>query len=198
MNAIPGIAKEAVNKVVGFLNQPIIKEGVKNVAGSITFIAGCAWAVNEVEGIVTGRTFFSGINANEPRWLQTTDKVALVCANISIILSAGTSRPGIYLISKLTACIFSEQQLAKVWGPNTIYAINPGHPRHFASVAAVVLALPLLTVTAYRGLRTPIQRTSAEGQKTLLLTTMLFFNTLTSRPVLHLGNQLGRFILTRA
>ncbi|MBA2369437.1 MAG: hypothetical protein H0V82_10505 [Candidatus Protochlamydia sp.] len=197
MNAIPGMAKEAVNQVVSFLNQPLVKEGVKNIAGSITLIAGCAWTVNEIEGIVTGRDFFSGVNANEPRWVQVVEKVALVFANFSIILSAGASRHGNFLVSKLTGCFFSEQQLTKAFGPNTIYALNPYHPRHVASIAAVVLALPMLTLSTCRGLGGRVNGNPTEEQKNSLLTTMLFFNTITSRPVLHLANQLGRFILTR-
>ena len=94
-----------------------------------------------------------------------------------------------------------------MFGPNTIFAVNPWHPRHVVSIAAVILALPSLAQSAYKGINwtykkiREYQSTSSNRSDVSVWLTdtklriMTLFNTATSRPVLHLGNQLCRFIL---
>lgn len=156
-----------ISGVVHLLNQPLVKEGIKYGAGAATFCVG----LHEV------------CCPSKKNYTTTTEKVLAVCSKTSLILSAGVSRPGIYLISTLTGSLFSTAALARVFGPNTIFAVNPWHPRHLASIAAVILALPPLVHAAWH--RGKSQEPSA----------WLLFNTATSRPVLHIGNQLAQSLI---
>lgn len=102
---------------------------------------------------------------------------------------------------------FSTSQLNRVFGPNTIFAVNPWHPRHVISIAVVILALPSLAQSACKGINWAYKKirqyqnkaTNGSDVKIWLTDTkirlMTLFNMATSRPTLHLGNQLGRFIL---
>ncbi len=155
--------------IVNLLNQPQVKEGIKNAAGAAT----CSFGLVE---IYDGRIL-------PKNWQTTADKVISVCSKSSLILSACVSRPGVYLISSLSGSLLCTEQLNRVFGPNTIFAINPWHPRHAASIGAVVLALPALVRAAFN----PKKISNTE--------LCLFFNTLTSRPVLHLGNQLAQLLI---
>lgn len=206
MNSISGGVKNLFTSSVRLLNQPIVKEGVKNIAGTVTCVFGLV-EIYDIYQIARGREITTEPCSDFPKWIQVANKVVIVCAKISLILSAGVSRPGVFIISSLIGCIFSTSQLDKVFGPNTIFAVNPWHPRHVVSIVAVVLALPSLAQSAYKGINwtykkiREYQNTSSDRTdvNTWLTNTkvriMTLFNTATSRPVLHLGNQLGRFIL---
>jgi hypothetical protein len=162
MNAV----RNGARATACFLNQPVVKEGVKNVAGSLTL----AFGLVEIYDLYRDRNTLAKD--------LTVEKVIRVSARVSLILSAGVSRPGVYLISSLVGCVFSTEQLTRVFGPNTIFAINPWHPRHVVSIVAVILALPAVVQMVTKGF---------SGMKLQLMTG---FNTMTSRPVLHIGNQL--------
>jgi hypothetical protein len=191
---------------VRLLNQPIVKEGVKNIAGVVTFGFGLV-EIYDVYRILQGREITSESDLDLPKWIQVAHKVVIVSAKISLILSAGVSRPGVFIISSLMGCVFSTGQLNRVFGPNTIFAVNPWHPRHVVSIAAVILALPSHGESMYQGIKWVYNRirqhhaAPANLQRVRFWLTdtkirlMSLFNTLTSRPVLHLGNQLGRMIL---
>jgi hypothetical protein len=156
--------------VKNLLNQPMIKEGVKNVAGSVTFAFGLV-EIYDIYKMARGCEMETVTSTS--KWVQAANKVVNFFAKISLILSAGVSRPGVFIISSLVGCVFSTSQLNQMFGPNTIFAINPRHPRHILSIAAVILGLPSLLLTSDHEIRL----------KTL-------FNTITSRPLLHIGNQL--------
>jgi hypothetical protein len=209
MNIISGGIKNLLNTSVQLLNHPITKEGIKNIAGTVT----CAFGIMEIYNIYQisqGRAISKETYSEYPRWVQVIHKIIIVCAKISLILSAGVSRPAVFLISLLTGCIFSTDQLDRVFGPNTIFAVNPWHPRHLVSILAILLALPSLAQSTYKGAVwtcTKIRQYSNEiiyKQETKDWLTdskirlMTLFNTITSRPTLHIGNQLGRLILNRA
>ena len=206
MNSVSGGVKNLFNASVRLLNQPIVKEGVKNIAGTVTFVFGLV-EIYDIYQIARGREITTEACSDYPKWIQVANKVIIVCAKISLILSAGVSRPGVFIISSLIGCVFSTSQLDRVFGPNTIFAVNPWHPRHVVSIAAVILALPSLSQSAYKGINwaykkiRQYQNTSTNGSDIKIWLTdtkirlMALFNTATSRPTLHLGNQLGRFIL---
>jgi len=94
-----------------------------------------------------------------------------------------------------------------MFGLNIIFAVNPWHPRHVVSISAVILALPTLAQSTYKGINWACKKiqhyqdTSTNGSEIRPWLTdtkirlMTLFNTVTSRPTLHLGNQLGQFIL---
>lgn len=204
MNSISSGAKELFNASVRLLNQPLVKEGVKNFAGSVTFVFGLV-EMYDLYQIARGRKISTEVHSTSPKWMQVANKVIIICAKISLILSGGVSRPGIFIVSSLMGCVFSTAQLNRVFGPNTIFALNPWHPRHIVSIAAVILALPSVLQLTYRGIdwmykkirhhqNTPSQKTNnwLTDAKVRLMT---LFNTVTSRPALHIGNQFGQYIL---
>lgn len=209
MSSISLGATDFFHATVGLLNQPIIKEGVKNIAGSVTFVFGLV-EIYDIYQIARGREISTEVSPNSARWVQTVNKVVIVCAKVSLILSACVSRPGVYIISSLAGTVFSTVQLNRVFGPNTIFAVNPWHPRHVVSIAAVILALPAVVQATYRGVHwayrniceyqdTPGDEPAAQHWLTdAKIRLMAVFNTIASRPALHIGNQLGQFIMRRA
>ena len=179
---------------VQILNQPAVKNGVKQGVGVCTFAfgifelydiarVGMRRRINEVTTIEGYDGTVWRLSAIRTSW-KMDDYVAL-SGRFSRLFSAVVSPSGVYLITKGVHCVFNTAQLERVFGRNTIFAINPRHPRHIVSIVAVILALPPIAQSVYycfaerRVRQTPTER---------LQTAMLFFNTLTSRPVLHLAN----------
>ena len=187
--------REAVN----FLNIPSVKAGVKTAVGTITFIFGV------VESYDIYRMIYEKKDSAE------TNTSLLSSAKISLILSATTSWPSVFVISKIAGHLFSNKQLESAFGPNTIFAINPCHPRHLVSFAAVILSLPSVTHSIYKGAcwayakvrlneKLQISHITTKDKSCLTARTIHFmalFNTITSRPFQHLGNQLCRSYLQR-
>lgn len=188
---------------IRFLNQPVVKEGIKNIAGAVTFAFGII-EIYDICQIARGRKISTEASAQSPRWKQIATKVTIVCAKVSLILSAGTSRPGIFIISTIMGKLFTTAQLERAFGPNARFAVNPWHPRHVVSIVAVILALPSVAQSAFKGASWACKkiRQCQEGTKRKQseqwltdskIRLMALFNTITSRPVLHLGNRLCRF-----
>lgn len=197
MNTISDSLRGVFSGSVRFLNHPIVKEGIKNGAGALTFAFGVV-EIHDIIQIARGREISNEANAHSSKWVQVASKVIIVCAKISLILSAGVSRPGVFIISTLTGLFFTTEQLNKVFGPNTIFAINPWHPRHVVSIAAVIFAIPAVVQASYKGIKwiyTNAPTNKLQTDKWLTDTkirAMTLFNTITSRPLLHLGNRLCR------
>ncbi len=205
MDLILGIIKDVMQIGIHFLNQPLIKDWVKNVAGSMT----CVFAFIEfytICQIIKGREISITLNPHAPKWMQTLYKTMIISAKISLILSAIVSRPGTFVISTLIHSIFSTAQLETIFGPNTIFDINPWHPRHIISLVSLVLAFPVLAQSFFQGIRWGYKKTRHYlNQRTIQLPQpnriytkvklIALFNTLTGRPVLHVGNQLAQFLL---
>jgi hypothetical protein len=179
---------------VRFLNQPAVKEGIKNIATTMTFAFGLV-EVCDLYQIYQGRAIcHSSAPEGSPPWAKTAYKASLISAKMSLLLSGATSRPGVYLISKAVGCAFSTSQLERFLGKNTVFAVNPWHPRHVVSIAAVILALPANAYSLYE--LTRVYRWDFVSIKNTLfnltdskIRLMSLLNTLTSRPVQHLGNQ---------
>lgn len=166
-----------------FLNRPPIKEGIKKVVGSITFAFGLI-ELYDLYQIARGRGLSDELSPEAPRWAQVAHKVVTLIAKLSLLLSAATSPPALYLFS----CI--PLPFEALFGPNTTFALNPWHPRHLTSIAACLLSLPALLEFIY-----PISPPSPEPETTPWLTDarvrlMALFNAVTSRPAQHLGNAL--------
>lgn len=181
------------------LNQPGVKEGVKNIAGSITFVFGLL-EIHDIYQILRGREISNEVASNPPTWVQVANKVVIACAKISLILSAGVSRPGVFILSSFVGGIFSTVQLNRVFGPHTIFAVNPWHPRHLISIAAVIFALPSVVQSTYKGIDLAYKkvryyqnnRNVQSGLTDAKIRLMALFNTITSRPILHIGNRILR------
>lgn len=196
--------QSGLGTIVQFLNRPVIKEGVKNIASTAAFTFGLLEGYDTIQ-ILRGRKISTETHSNQPKWVQVASQIALLCAKISLILSAATSRPGVWIISTLVGSVFSSIQLERVFGPNTIFTVNPWHPRHMFSIAAAILALPALIQSTYQGInwayttlcsRGDRQASPLERRGSWLTDTkirlMASLNTIISRPAQHLGNQLCR------
>lgn len=209
MQPILSSAKNLLQTSVRILNQPGVKEGVKKVAGSVTFVFGLI-EIYDIYQIIRGREISTEINKDNPKWMQVAHKVIILSAKISLILSAFTSPPGVFLITVVSGYLFSAEALTSAFGPNTIFAVNPWHPRHVVSIAAVILALPAVLLATYQAVtwahkkitqfkNDPEQaQTFKAGLTDAKVKLMTLFTTATSRPTLHLGNQLGRYIFRAA
>jgi hypothetical protein len=202
MQGSPGVMRSLFR----LLNTPTMKEGVKNVAGSVTFAFGLLAAYDFYQ-IARGRKLCSEASEGAPRWKVVTNQMIVLFSKVSLILSAGVSRPGIYLSSKVMSTFLSVSQMETLFGESTIFAYNPWHPRHYVSIIAVSLALPSLVQMVYKSTRWVWRK--LQGQRVAVenvpvdqrwlsdskVRGMIVYNTLTSRPSLHLGNYLARLIL---
>ena len=157
--------------IIQYLNQPPVKIAVKKIIG----VAQCVFGLYEIYQILCGHDFSSKKVSVSSKWVQTAIKAIIVCAQISLLLSAVISWPGAFVISTLIGYVFSAPQLEKWFGPNTTFAINPWHPRHMISFVALILALPFLVQSVYKGIK----------KKRKVLHLMVIFNVITSRPLLH-------------
>jgi hypothetical protein len=207
MSFISNSVRSIVQPAVRLLNQPPVKQGVKDLVGVLTVIFGLAVTYDTFRRFhqtATNEASNAPINA-----MKVADKVMINCAKLSLILSAATSRLGVIALSRLVHTVASSAQLERLFGPNTIFAVNPWHPRHVFSIGAVLLAFPFLARSIYQRATSccsPEARSqTAEPVETGTLTRwkintntlliMLFITTVTSRPVLHLGNQLGQLLI---
>ena len=149
---------------VRFLNQPLVKEGIKEVIGAITFL-GCAV---EIYHFAT-------------EYPSTTLKVVVVCTQLSVILACLTSRPGLRLCHWVAHKLARPETLVRLFGPSTNFVGNPWHPRHVASITASLLAIPAVAQSLYN-LWMQRQELISRIQK------LACFNFFTGRPFLHVVN----------
>lgn len=166
---------------VGYLNQPMVKASIKKVSGVVTF----AFGIYEVYRLCVDPPFY----VEEVRtWKQTMYKAVVVAARISIVLSAAGTQPGVYLIGTLVGVLFTPVQLERVFGPNTLFAINPYHPRHVVSIVALILAMPAMMMTLREAM--DWTRTKIEGPMGVRMKMQISFNFITNRAVLHQANMI--------
>ncbi len=154
---------------LNFLNQPSIKNAVKDFAGFVT----CLFGMVEIYYLC--------------HFYKAKEKTTLnFISKLSLLLSPFVTRQGILLMTTFTS-LFS-LQFNGFFGQNTIFAVNPWYPKHIASIAAVLLALPALYTKLAPSKFNFLQDKTLNNR----IFFFLLFNTLTSRPVLHLGNQLAQ------
>lgn len=200
------LVNSALRTTDHFLNQPIVKERIKNVASALTFTGGLFGAY-DIYQVLRGREISTEIDLQAPQWKQTVQKMIMMSAKISLILSATISRPGAAIISNIVGRVWTPTQLERAFGPHTIFAVNPWHPRHVVSIAAVIFAMPSLIQTAYLGTYWVYKKVRQVPEAPLPINDnvcwltdakvrlMIISNTLTSRLILHMGNQFSQFLL---
>ncbi len=207
MNSVATIDKNFVGTVSSFLNKPEVKQGVKDYAGLATIVFG---GMQEIH--------FLNSSASSKTWTEATGR-------FSLILCAAATPLSYRICSRFVDKAVSQQFLVNTFGPNTIFAVNPWHPRHVISFVAVACTLPTVIVAIYDAalgvigkvfkskkeedlskntdwtedqLKERPKPTNHEFLTSTKVKWMVLFNFVTSRPVLHLGNQLARKILNRA
>lgn len=157
---------------VRLLNQPPVKEGIKNLIGCITFFGGMA-ALYQVSQTPKEK--------EAATWTETAGKSINFFLTASIVLSLIASRPGLYLCGKILNRIATPATLMAIFGSNTIFAINPWHPRHVLNISANVFSASALIKLVFSRY--------APSKETLgLIVALGAFNFLTGRSTLHLAN----------
>lgn len=207
MSSALGLDRSFVGSASSLLNTPTIEQTIKECAGIATAIF----------GVLEIHDYFSEKNASTT-WMGGS-------ARFSLILSAATTPSAVKAFSVVVRRLVTHEFLVSTFGPNTIFVINPWHPRHVVSFFAVTSALPTVVTEVFKlahggfnKLRGYIERTDepiddlnvekaaaleqkSKKQNKFLnaerVKLMVIFNFVTSRPVLHLGNQLARSILNR-
>jgi hypothetical protein len=133
------VMKSGLGAFVHFAN--VHKEEIKSGGGVALAVFGCVVAWDMTHGGLTDST---SISQTDPLWMQNALKIVRACSEISLLCSGLTSRPGVYVIARIASAILSKARQEALFGPNTIFAINPWHPRHVVSVAAFIFALPAM------------------------------------------------------
>lgn len=204
---ISGI-KNGIIAISQLLNQPCVKDGVKKIVGVAHFALG-ALAVYDICQILNGREISTEASNESEPWKQTALKVIVLFAKFGLVLSALTSPIGVAIISAAVGAFFSAPQLEAVFGANTIFAINPWHPRHVVSIAGAILMAPAAALAIYKAGEwlchkvcqlkdTGTEPTGDENVSWLSdAKTRVFalFSEATGRPVLHMGNQLASWVI---
>ncbi|HEX2579385.1 MAG TPA: hypothetical protein VHK67_03165 [Rhabdochlamydiaceae bacterium] len=139
---------------VQFFNSPPVKNGIKNVFGAIAFSGGL-YSLYEMQ--------------------KTTDKTVLFLQT-SIVLNGIASRPGLAICEWVLHQIAAPETLTMIFGLNTIFEINPWHPRHLFNVSVNLIAAVALITVIY----------SRKAPRTIAALTV--FNFFTGRSTLHLAN----------
>lgn len=176
------------------INTPYTKDLVKRVLGDLPFALGI------LEAGLTLKDCFacSDVKDKQPKKvtpdISTTSKIVNFVTNTSIFLSTLSSRPGQYIGQRVCERLFAAEQLILYFGPNQNFEQTPRHPRHVISIAAFLLGIPatLKSFVVLAGYAKDNNET--ETRRRWIAT----WNTLTSRPALHLGNALVRKILAKA
>lgn len=171
-----------MSSIVGALNQPNVKQGVKYAFGAFTLGVGGFALLEAVRGKV-----YTKYTKTTGQWPSIADRVTLAFAQTSLVLSAAVTPVGVWAISKAVTKVFSSAQLAKVFGPNTTFEANWKHPRHVVSLVALGLALPMIVRRFF------ITPDNFPGERRL--NDCILFTVITSRPVLHQGNQLAQRLI---
>lgn len=147
------------------LNSPPVKEGIKNVFGAITFFGGIG-ALYQMSSTSKG---------------STAEKTTVFFLKASIVLSCIASRPGLFLCEKLVHKIATPETLTNIFGRNTIFEVNPWHPRHILNITANVLSISALIKWVFKS-----------SQPSGWLVALGTFNFVTGRSTLHLANDAWR------
>lgn len=192
-----------LKNATSFLNQEGIKEPLKIVFGSMTFIFGVLeiyHEANECYRSLTGKVKVMPLK--EPStWTDTALKVTFLFARIAIVTSTFTSPPGLSIISVVAKKCFTANQLIRFFGPNLNFVSTPYHPRHIVSITACLLGIPE-TIKMLWNLSLNKPEKEKEHPDTLLsereIQVINTWNTVTSRPSLHFFNYLFRQLLRRA
>lgn len=181
------IAREYLARSVNYLNEPVVKQNIKWNLGRVAMLSSSACLFN------------------------STPSIIMELARTSLFLNAQVCPQSFEFWSKVAAKLLTQEQINR-FGPNTIFAVNPWHPRHVISIAAAAMAIPVVLSTLYQfgcwmvnahshnnnnlseeKKVTPFWRLSDNTIRALVM-----FSFFTSRPVLHQTNLLFQRIVAKA
>ena len=158
----------AIRSMVQFLNQ--YKQTIKDGSGALTL------------GFAHVALYDLACNWRERNFTQLS-------GSVSLVLSGAISPWGVKAISAIAHRCFTPQKLESMFGRNTIFAINPWHPRHVASIAALAFMAP--TIVRQVGVLTGRVKPEKTDQLARTLTWGVLLSFLFNRVVLHTVNQLA-------
>ncbi len=147
--------------ITTLFNQLMIKENLKIAASTFTFLFGII------------EFYFLCIKSKNSKIFSA----AYIFSQISIFLSTIITREGIWLILAI-AGFFGVTEME--FGKRILFEVNPWHPKHVLSIAALNFACLAICLKFIRP--------KSISNWTFFV---LVFNVLTSRPVLHLSYQLS-------
>jgi len=196
MNVVNGL-KSGIAFVSQTLNQPIVKETVNKVVG----VGHLAFGALAVYGLYNQYNDLK-ISLDDP-WKETAFEVSKIAFFVGSICTGLTSQPGVFIASYVLGLAFSTPQLERIFGPNTIFVINPTHPRHIISIAGAILMAPATLHSLYEIGNIAYHKVSdylgdRKSGKTFSFDNFIpLLIQLTTCPVLHLGNGLVSLIIAK-
>jgi hypothetical protein len=195
--------------VVSFLNQPVVKQSVKEGLGLVTCAFGVLGIYNEIHHY---RSLKNRVQSSHPRPSEATqEKVIRFMTKFSLVTSLVMSSPGQALSRRVFSHLFTDEQLLRYFGPNLNFATTPGHPRHVLSLLSFALGIPATVLTFVKEGAWLIQKATQDHPPLPVVSPksdewvlsrrqirwMATWDTLTSRPALHLVNHVVSMALGR-
>lgn len=164
--------ESVVSSLVGWINQPIVKQNIKNVLSAPTLAFGCYGLYNLFQRYLGHPSIEKQMNSS-------------TLAHVSLITTALMTPLGIKIPEKIFCLLTSADQRLRWFGPNTVFEHNPLHPRHVMSFINLAMALPSVIKVCHYGISKlrskPLPTIKREDW-------MAFWNALTSRPLQHFVN----------
>lgn len=158
--------------LVGWINQPIVKQNIKNVLSAPTLAFGCYSLYHLFQR-------YLGTAANEKQTHVST------LTHVSLITTALMTPLGIKIPEKIFCFFISADHRLRWFGPNTVFEHNPLHPRHVMSFINLAMALPSVIKVCHYGISklrsNPLPTINKEEW-------MASWNAFTSRPFQHFVN----------
>ncbi len=159
--------------LISCVNQPIIKQSIKNALSAPTIAFGCLELYH----------LFQKYQAGHSSPEKQKDSFGL--ANISLITTALMTPLGIKIPEKIFCLLISADHRLRWFGPNTVFEHNPLHPRHVMSFINLAMALPSVIKVCHYG----ISKLRSKPLPTIKREEwMASWNAFTSRPLQHFVN----------
>lgn len=108
-----------MNHVIGWVNQPSIKEGLKLATGIISFGLG----VESLYQLFQERVYSNSL-----------ERYTCALAQFSFVLQGAVTPIGRWMTGSIVHCLWSRAQLEKVFGVSGVFDTNWLHPRHVISL----------------------------------------------------------------
>lgn len=159
--------------LVSCINQPIVKQSIKNALSAPTVAFGCYGLYQLFQKYHKGS------------YSPETPKASFGLAHFSLITTALMTPIGIKIPERIFCLLISTDQRLRWFGPNTVFEHNPLHPRHVMSFINLAMAIPSALKVCQFGLAKLRSQSPVSPKKEEW---MASWNAFTSRPLQHLVN----------